>query len=110
MHEKHPGVQDMASETFLKLSKLVKQMFVTLNDKEKEPHINVLIATLPENVRDLEPHQIFKVYEGIGWMISAQEDPQIRVQLICSLLNYSNTEFGQILAQGNIDMNSLMQQ
>ena len=56
MHEKHPGVQDMASETFLKLSKLVKEMFVTLHEKEKEPHINVLIATLPETVRDLEPH------------------------------------------------------
>jgi len=31
MHEKHPGVQDMASETFLKLSKLTKQMFVVVN-------------------------------------------------------------------------------
>lgn len=28
MREKHPGVQDMASETFLKLSKLTKHMFV----------------------------------------------------------------------------------
>jgi hypothetical protein len=28
MREKHPGVQDMASETFLKLAKLTKHMFV----------------------------------------------------------------------------------
>jgi len=28
MHEKHPGVQDMASETFLKISKQTKHMFV----------------------------------------------------------------------------------
>jgi len=27
MHEKHPGVQDMASETFLKISRLTKHMF-----------------------------------------------------------------------------------
>jgi exportin-1 len=27
MHEKHPGVQDMASETFLKISKLTSRMF-----------------------------------------------------------------------------------
>mmetsp|Transcript_1723 Transcript_1723/g.2242 ORF Transcript_1723/g.2242 Transcript_1723/m.2242 type:complete len:202 (+) Transcript_1723:1335-1940(+) len=27
MHEKHPGVQDMAAETFLKISKLTKHMF-----------------------------------------------------------------------------------
>lgn len=28
MHESHPGVQDMASETYLKISKLTKKMFV----------------------------------------------------------------------------------
>lgn len=28
MHEKHPGVQDMASETFLTISELTKHMFV----------------------------------------------------------------------------------
>jgi len=27
MHEKHPGVQDMASETFLKMTKLTRHMF-----------------------------------------------------------------------------------
>jgi len=30
MHEKHPGVQDMASETFLKIAKLTKDMFATV--------------------------------------------------------------------------------
>lgn len=30
MHEKHPGVQDMASETFLTISELTKQMFVDI--------------------------------------------------------------------------------
>jgi exportin-1 len=34
MHEKHPGVQDMASETFLKISKLTKTMFTTLHEPE----------------------------------------------------------------------------
>lgn len=40
MNEKHPGVQDMASATFLKLSKLTKHMFVQVQNKEKEPFIN----------------------------------------------------------------------
>lgn len=56
MHEKHPGVQDMASETFLKLSKLTKQMFILPNDGEKEAHINVLIRNLPEELKDLKAY------------------------------------------------------
>lgn len=54
MHEKHPGVQDMASETFLKISKLTKHMFVITHDHEKEPYVNELIRSTPENCRDLE--------------------------------------------------------
>jgi exportin-1 len=43
MHETHPGVQDMASETFLKISKLTKEMFVQRHDNEKDPYVNELI-------------------------------------------------------------------
>ena len=32
MHEKHPGVQDMAAETFLKISKLTKHMFTQVHE------------------------------------------------------------------------------
>jgi hypothetical protein len=44
----------MASETFLKIAKLTKHMFVIVNDNEKEPYINDLIRSIPENCRDLE--------------------------------------------------------
>ena len=57
MHEKHPGVQDMASETFLKIAKLTKGMFITRNDNDREPYIHELIRQLPDNLRDLEHHQ-----------------------------------------------------
>jgi hypothetical protein len=33
----------MAAETFLKIAKLTKNMFITRNDSEKEPYINELI-------------------------------------------------------------------
>ena len=56
MHEKHPGVQDMASETFLKISKLTKHMFIGRNENDKEPYINELIRQIPENQKDLESH------------------------------------------------------
>ena len=70
MHEKHPGVQDMASETFLKISKLTKHMFVVPHDNEQKPYLSELIRQIPENCRDLEPHQRLQVYEGLGHMIS----------------------------------------
>lgn len=33
----------MASETFLKISKLTKQMFVEKHDSDKDPYVNELI-------------------------------------------------------------------
>lgn len=43
MHEKHPGVQDMASETFLKISELTKHMFVSIQKNESRPYVFELI-------------------------------------------------------------------
>ena len=39
MHEKHPGVQDMASETFLKIAKFTKNMFVIIHQGETRPYL-----------------------------------------------------------------------
>lgn len=75
MHEKHPGVQDMASETFLKISKLTKNMFITRNEHDKEPFVNELIRHIPDNLKDLEHSQKLMVYEGIGHMISVELSP-----------------------------------
>lgn len=72
MHEKHPGVQYMASETFLKISKLTKNMFISRNEHDKEPYVNELIRQIPENLKDLESSQKLMVYEGIGHMISVE--------------------------------------
>lgn len=46
MHEKHPGVQDMASETYLKIAKLTKVKFVTCNERDDEPYVNQIIRDL----------------------------------------------------------------
>ena len=54
MHEKHPGVQDMASETFLKISKLTKHMFTQQNEGLKvQPYVLDLIQSIPENCNEL---------------------------------------------------------
>ena len=53
MHEKHEGVQDMASETFLKIAKLTRHMFVTARERDREPYVNELIKNLHNTVKDL---------------------------------------------------------
>jgi hypothetical protein len=62
----------MASETFLKISKLTKHMFIIKHDSEKEPYVYNLIQNLPDHMRDLEQHQKLMLYEGIGHMISTE--------------------------------------
>jgi exportin-1 len=58
MHEKHPGVQDMAAETFLKISKLTKHMFTMQHEgPNSQPYVVDLINMIPENCKDLEAHQ-----------------------------------------------------
>ena len=65
----------MASETYLKIAKLTKQMFVKVNDRDNEPFINTIIRNLPTNLKDLELNQQLLVYESVGWMISEERDP-----------------------------------
>ena len=93
MHESHPGVQDMASETYLKISKLTKQMFVKVNDRDGEPFINNIIRGLPTNLRDLQTNQQLLIYESIGWMISEERDQNQQDQYISNLLQYSHADF-----------------
>jgi hypothetical protein len=46
----------MATETFLKIAKLTKNMFVKQQERDKDPYVNELIKQIPSNMRDLEPH------------------------------------------------------
>ena len=76
MHEKHPGVQDMAAETFLKISKLTKHMFTSQNEPGQPAYVLHLIQLIPENCKDLEHKQILQVYEGLGFMVSTEPNNQ----------------------------------
>ncbi|XP_044432327.1 protein EXPORTIN 1A-like [Triticum aestivum] len=58
MHEMHPGVQDMACDTFLKIVQKCKRKFVTQQVGENEPFVSELLTNLATTILDLEPHQI----------------------------------------------------
>lgn len=100
MREKHPGVQDMAAETFLKISKLTKHEFIKLHpmDKDSEIFLNHLIKQLPKLLADLQLHQVLNVYEGLGWMMSAEIDEGTQVTYINGVLQYVQKEFQGIIA------------
>mmetsp|Transcript_19910 Transcript_19910/g.25976 ORF Transcript_19910/g.25976 Transcript_19910/m.25976 type:complete len:1094 (+) Transcript_19910:217-3498(+) len=70
MHEKHPGVQDMACETFLKIAHKCKRKFVTLQQGETQPFIVELTEMIPSIILELQAHQIQTFYEAAACMLS----------------------------------------
>jgi exportin-1 len=70
MHETHPGVQDMACDTFLKIAQKCKRKFMTPQTENPEPFIMTLISELHLHTVDLQPHQVLSFYESVGTMLS----------------------------------------
>ena len=64
----------MAVETYLKIAKQTKHMFIQSNDKENEPYIFTIIRQLEKNLEKLEVRQILMVYEGIGHMVGCVDN------------------------------------
>ncbi|KAL0321673.1 UNVERIFIED_CONTAM: protein EXPORTIN 1A [Sesamum calycinum] len=88
MHETHPGVQDMACDTFLKIVQKCKRKFVIVQVGENEPFVSELLTTLPATIADLEPHQIHSFYESVGHMIQAESDPHKRDEYLQRLMSF----------------------
>ncbi|KAF5725608.1 protein EXPORTIN 1A [Tripterygium wilfordii] len=99
MHETHPGVQDMACDTFLKIVQKCKRKFVILQVGESEPFISELLSSLPTTVADLEPHQIHTFYESVGHMIQAESDALKRDEYLQRLMDLPNKKWVEIIGQ-----------
>ncbi|KAH8058484.1 hypothetical protein JL721_9505 [Aureococcus anophagefferens] len=90
MHELHPGVQDMACDTFLKIALKCKRKFVTQQPGEARPFARDLVAQLPAIISDLEPHQVHAFYEATACLLSdrgghpsvAEQRPALLAQLM----------------------------
>ncbi|KAL2921491.1 Protein EXPORTIN 1A [Bienertia sinuspersici] len=99
MHETHPGVQDMACDTFLKIVQKCKRKFVIVQVGESEPFVSELLTGLPTTITDLEPHQIHMFYEAVGHMISAESDQQKRDEFLRRLMELPNQRWTEIIGQ-----------
>ncbi|XP_024020926.1 protein EXPORTIN 1A [Morus notabilis] len=110
MHETHPGVQDMACDTFLKIVQKCKRKFVIVQVGENEPFVSELLSGLPTTVADLEPHQIHTFYESVGHMIQAETDSKKRDEYLQRLMDLPNQKWAEIIGQARISVDFLKDQ
>ncbi|KAK9724081.1 hypothetical protein RND81_05G046700 [Saponaria officinalis] len=110
MHETHPGVQDMACDTFLKIVQKCKRKFVIVQVGESEPFVSELLTGLPTTIGDLEPHQIHMFYEAVGQMISGEPDPQKRNEYLRRLMELPNLKWNEIIGQARQSVDVLKDQ
>jgi exportin-1 len=109
MHELHPGVQDMACDTFLKIAQKCKRKFMTPQLEDPEPFILTLIADLERHTHDLQPHQVLAFYEAVGTILS-DNGPSIRLPrdiVILRLMDSVNNNWTTIISEGARDPNTL---
>lgn len=106
MHETHEGVQDMACDTFIKISLKCRRQFVQIQVGEVMPFIDELLASINSIICDLQPQQVQTFYEAVGHMISASTDQQQQEQLIEKYMVLPNQVWDDIINQAskNVDV------
>merc|ERR1719223_2604750 len=110
MHESHPGVQDMACDTFLKIATKCKRKFVTLQQDEQVPFISELVESLPSIISDLEPHQVQAFYKAAGCMLN-DRGPSVAIDrqlLQGKLMEMPNRTWEVIMDQAKVSVENLV--
>ncbi|CUM66029.1 uncharacterized protein PRCAT00003683001 [Priceomyces carsonii] len=103
MHETHEGVQDMACDTFIKITTKCKKHFVVVQAQEKEPFINEIIRNIQSITEDLEAQQVHTFYEACGIIVSAQSSKEPRDKLLNELMALPNMAWSAIIDQAGKD-------
>eukprot|EP00656_Telonema_subtile_P036866 TRINITY_DN4092_c0_g1_i2.p1 TRINITY_DN4092_c0_g1~~TRINITY_DN4092_c0_g1_i2.p1 ORF type:complete len:1133 (-),score=347.86 TRINITY_DN4092_c0_g1_i2:112-3510(-) len=119
MHEMHPGVQDMACETFLKIAQKCRKKFVMAQPADAQPNqfrsmggmpqaqpfINDILDNLQDTTKDLKIHQAHMFYEAVGCMLQAETDTKNQELLLERLMQLPNSTWQQTIqqAQQNVE-------
>eukprot|EP00188_Purpureofilum_apyrenoidigerum_P000812 Plantae.Rhodophyta-Purpureofilum_apyrenoidigerum.ctg14017.p1 GENE.Plantae.Rhodophyta-Purpureofilum_apyrenoidigerum.ctg14017~~Plantae.Rhodophyta-Purpureofilum_apyrenoidigerum.ctg14017.p1 ORF type:complete len:1087 (-),score=225.16 Plantae.Rhodophyta-Purpureofilum_apyrenoidigerum.ctg14017:29-3289(-) len=106
MHETHPGVQDMACDTFLKIAQKCRRKFIYTQMGESQPFIDEMLNNLHNIIEDLEPHQVHSFYEACGTVISEAIE---QTELVVKLFRLPNATWQQILDEASADSQVLRQ-
>uniref|UniRef100_A0A7S2V9Y0 Exportin-1 n=1 Tax=Entomoneis paludosa TaxID=265537 RepID=A0A7S2V9Y0_9STRA len=111
MHESHPGVQDMACDTFLKIAGKCKRKFVTIQAEESAPFLIELVEMLPSVISDLQPHQVQAFYEAAGVMLS-DKGPSVAIDrraVLGKLMEMPNRTWKIIMDQAAQNVETLVE-
>eukprot|EP01042_Synura_sphagnicola_P002216 gene2216-2648_t len=111
MHEHHPGVQDMACDTFLKIAQKCKRKFMTIQLEEEQPFIYTLILELHNHIADLQHHQVQAFYEAVGTVLS-DRGPTItisREEVLTRLMAGPNAAWQALMTEAQRDVSVLYQ-
>ncbi|EGV60742.1 Karyopherin transporter [Yamadazyma tenuis] len=103
MHETHEGVQDMACDTFIKITSKCKKHFVAIQPQEREPFILEIIRNIQQITEDLQPQQVHTFYEACGIIVSAQNIKESRDSLLSELMKLPNIAWNAIVQQSGRD-------
>lgn len=107
MHETHPGVQDMACDTFLKIAQKCRKKFCVVQPGEPASFFQQMCASLHDTIGVLEAHQKQTFYEAAGYMINAEPDPNVQVDMVAELLAGPNAEWAEIMDRAAQDVSTL---
>eukprot|EP01095_Lingulamoeba_sp_RSL-Kostka_P013243 TRINITY_DN5432_c0_g1_i1.p1 TRINITY_DN5432_c0_g1~~TRINITY_DN5432_c0_g1_i1.p1 ORF type:complete len:598 (+),score=183.73 TRINITY_DN5432_c0_g1_i1:1-1794(+) len=108
MHEKFPGVQDMACDTFLKISKSCSTQFVINHNQDNGPYVIELLNNISSIIKELQPTQVHTFYKAVGYMVSAAPEGA-QVELIELFMRLPNIKWNQIMANANQSVDNLNQ-
>jgi exportin-1 len=111
MHESHPGVQDMACDTFLKIADKCKRKFVTLQAEESVPFLCELVDSLPSIISDLEPHQVQAFYEATATMLS-DRGPAVTIDrqlMLSKLMELPNRTWKLVMEHAGNNVETLVE-
>ncbi|GJD07631.1 Protein EXPORTIN 1A [Galdieria sulphuraria] len=109
MHETHPGVQDMACDTFRKIVQDCHYQFVVTQYGETKPFIMEIIENLQDIISDLEPHQVQALYPALSRIVAAFPNAEMKNQLVLELFHLPNTSWESILYQASREQQILQQ-
>ena len=76
MNESHPGVQDMACDTFLKIGKTCATHISMLHENEAHPFLDEILNSSDKFTNLLEFHHIEQFYETLSIIIKSIANPE----------------------------------
>ena len=90
MHEYHEGVQDMACETFITITKTCHRQFVTYQAGESELFADEIIRRMGSIINDLTMAQVHLFYEAMGYLLQSQPDLRVQNEEIMKIMSGPN--------------------